>query len=130
MRRSLVLLTLIVCGCGGVGNNANGLSSPFRGRFDGTWAQTDNSDSGNASVRVINAGGLSGTWHDTANNVDGTVAGSIDPHGATDLTVNYPSRPSFHAVGTLSFGSTGHLVGTLTPPGGSVGTTVDLAPAP
>lgn len=114
----LVLLLLAAAGCGG------SLLSPFAGTYSGNWTQASPSDSGTATVFVLPGGSLSGTLHDTGNNADYTVNGSISDTGVVNATLTPNGAAGTSLSGTLAFNGQNHLVGTLTTSNGTLNSMV------
>src|ERR1700694_3041498 len=106
----LIVFSLALAGCGG-----NGILNPFIGTYNGTWTQSNPSDSGTASVIVLPGGSMSGSLHDACGSKDYTVSGTISGSGVVSITLT-PSGGTL--AGNLGFEVSNNLVGTLTNTGG------------
>lgn len=97
MRLALLLAAVLLSACG----------APTDGTYEGPWSATTNSgaglvqSSGLARLTITGAkvDGLGGgSLHDGAF----TVAGTMKPNGAAELTYTFPTQ-TYRALGTLAF---------------------------
>jgi hypothetical protein len=123
----LLLLTVIVfalAGCGG-----SSLLNPFIGTYNGTWTQTNPSDSGTSTFLILPGGSVSGSLHDTGANVDYTIAGTMSDAGLFHATLTPTAGSTLTINGNMVFNQSNHLVGTVTITGnGSNTLNFDMTP--
>lgn len=113
MRKYLVLLALVLAGCGGGGGGTT-VVNPFNGSWAGPWVNNSVQDSGTMMVTIATNGNMSGTIHSDAFNVDGSISGAADVQGNYTATVTYSGFQPFQTTGTVTFDSQGRLVGNST----------------
>jgi hypothetical protein len=109
MAVSILLLALLLIGCGGGGSST---PSPFAGNWSGGFS-TSNAENGNLNGTVGTDGRFTGAIDDLTTGANGTVTGSISNAGQANFTVSYPGQQSFTGTGTLTETAAGHLTGTL-----------------
>lgn len=97
----LVLLAMIIAGCGGAGGG--GRSSPFAGNWDGAWTNPTGVDTGMFDVRVANNGSISGdAWGDVCRN-SGKVSGRFTTT-STEVKINFRENSSCYAYTVVAQG--------------------------
>lgn len=111
-------------GCGGTNgtNNNNGFQSVFTGNYSGTYTNSGNVNQGTIAITVDNDGVFGGTVSGTES---GNLSGTLNNNGtiSNGLLTNFNAQPSQTVSGTLSL-SGGALTGpvTFTPNVGSPST--------
>ena len=122
----MILISLLVVGCGGSGGGGGDTSliSRFAGLYEGLWTASDDSE-GSSFIRIDESGVIDGTIRDDTNDLNGVIAGQVQSNGKVSGTFEYEGSSAVQFTGELKFSNGGNkLKGALT--SGSIETTFTL----
>lgn len=98
----LVLLAMIIAGCGGAGGG--GKSSPFAGSWDGIWTNATGEDTGTFFVRTANNGSISGDARGDMCRNNGKVSGKFTGT-STEVKIDFRENSTCYAYKVVAEGS-------------------------
>lgn len=107
----LVTLGLVALGCGGSGGGTPAGPSPFAGTWAGTFAIPSLGDSGTSNITIASDGTVAGTGHNTTENLDFNINGSITSPGTVSVTISGGATGA--GSGTWAIAQNGNLGGSL-----------------
>lgn len=123
----LILISLLVVGCGGSGGGGGGdtsLISRFAGLYEGLWTASDDSE-GSSFIRIDELGVIDGTIRDDTNDLNGVIAGQVQSNGKVSGTFEYQGSSAVEFTGELKFSNGGNKLGGVLK-SGNVETTFTL----